>query len=323
MDSEQKVILVTGVTGFVGQQMVQHLTQFSYEVVGVARAAAARLPAALKRNLTEYISCDFTNQAAVDALIREIRPTYVLHLAGQANAAKAWQAPLVTCESNAAGTLNLLEAIRKYSSATKRIVSVGSSHEYTLVSSPPALVETMPTVPASPYGWSKLLQTTICQMYAKSFALPVIVARTFNLIGPGARQGVFGQLINDVVKLEKNHALKNEIQIGNTQIERDFLDVRDAVRAFLLLAISEQPASGQVYNVCSGQSQSIQTLLDCLQQASKRSFHTAVNEVFIRPNEPQTIVGDPGQLQQATGWQRQINLTSSVLDALQFARCLK
>ncbi len=169
------VLWITGVSGFTGRHLVRFLRQSgaSVRIIGVDIdvGAAADLDAAH--------AIDLTDAEAVAALAGREPPDWVIHLAGlmpPAAESEMWRA-------NVGGTVGLLLGLRE-GSRRLRIVSVGSAAEYA-PRAPSPLTETAPCGGASSYGNTKLVQSLTCLWLAAECRVDALVARTFNLIGPG------------------------------------------------------------------------------------------------------------------------------------------
>jgi len=308
-------VLVTGINGFVGQHMARFLTQRGVQVFGSGRSEQTQL---IHPKMSYHV-CDLTQRRDVLAWMRHVQPTHLIHLAGQGHVGQSWIEPAAFVDSNAIGTLNLLEAVRQCVVGINRIVVIGSSHEYEFSDDGQAITEMTRTRASSPYGWSKTIQAAICQMYTQSYQLPITVARVFNLIGPGATQGVCSQLIRQVVELEVG-VQAPMLPVGNVSVTRDFLDVRDAVQAFWMLLQRNNAIGSELYNVCSGRRIAVREVINDLQKLSRVSFTTEECAEFIRSNDPHTVYGSFDHLHGATGWRPTFSLQQSLVDALHYAR---
>ena len=167
--------------------------------------------------------------------------------------------------------------------------------------------------PLTHYAVSKLAQEIAALRYFDAFQLPVVVVRMFNLLGPGqpadlacsafARQIALGELNG-----------QTEIVTGNLDARRDFVDVRDAVRAFGLVA--KKGKAGQVYNVCSGRAVAIRKCLDKMISMSPHQFKVRIDAERVQKNDVPVQIGSSHKLNQVTGWRPQISLKQSLSDLL-------
>ena len=293
-----RAILVTGAAGFLGGAALRA----SRQAWPHARVTGADLRAA-------DTICDLTDPDAVAALVRDVRPDVILHLAGNTDGATLedlWRA-------NVAPLATVLDAMALH--APHGVVVVpGSAAEYgeTDPSMGP-IAETAELVPVSSYGVVKAWQTVLARSHAAR-GERVVVARLFNLCGPGTPPrlvlgGVAGQLRR--IARGEQHPV---VETGDLTTVRDFLDVRDACAA--LLALATDGVSGEVYNVCSGEPTVVQDaarhLVDLSgTQAEIHSTQAAPD----RGNVPWSV-GTHDKLRAATGWRPTLTLDRSLAATL-------
>ena len=174
--------------------------------------------------------------------------------------------------------------------------------------------ETAPLRPASPYAVSKVAQGALAQLYGPAGGMRVVLTRTFHHTGPG-RGEAFAEssFARQIAEIE--HGLRPPvIEVGNLEAVRDFCDVRDVVRAYLLLL--EKGESGQVYNVCSGRGLRIREVLDLLLASSSTRVEVRVDQERLRPADVPAQVGDPSRLRAATSWEPRIPIEETLRDLL-------
>ncbi|MGG1518502.1 NAD-dependent epimerase/dehydratase family protein [Paenibacillus oryzisoli] len=319
MTQASPLVLLTGVNGFVGQHMALRLLEQGMDVVGIGRRAFCEL----QHPHLAYISGDMAQESFIKQLVTRHSFTYIIHLAGANDVSASYKDPVSVMEANAWCTLQLLEAVRTDStSGLQGFLAIGTGYEYDLEAIPAApLAETAQMLPASPYAWSKLIMASMVQMYGRVYGIPALLARTFNLIGPGPATGVCAVLAKQVAQMEKG-LLPPELRVGNTTVRRDFLDVRDAADAYLALLPLASSASGSIYNVCSGTAVPISAIIDLLKRCANIPFEVTVDERLIRHSEAAVVQGDNAKLRQATAWQPGIPLAQTVLDTLNYYRSL-
>jgi GDP-4-dehydro-6-deoxy-D-mannose reductase len=231
-------------------------------------------------------------------------PRWVIHLAGlmpPSAEADMWRA-------NVGGTVGLLAGLDAAECRDTRVVSIGSAAEYAEGAKNP-ISEEARCGGTSAYGNSKLAQSMICLRLAASLGLNALVARPFNLIGPGLSTNlVVGSLLRQFASAARS------IQVGHTHTARDFIDVRDAVRAYWLLALDGQ--IGEIYNVSSENAVRIADLLTILCQITGNAPCIETDDDRRRPEDPLLVVGDSTKLRRATAWHREIDLEWSLRDML-------
>jgi len=338
--SDTAPTLVTGALGFVGCWLIEDLLQTGTEVVGISRlpggqdppptfgpftleGSDSNLPDAMRyrsRHGTWLHVCGgLEDISLVERLIGNTEPAIIYHLAAQSSAAVSFRDPFDTFTSNLTGTLNLLETIKKQPPARMPVMlAVGSCEEYGATRNYVPLNEKAPLQPVSPYGVSKAAQSLLCQQYHHSFDLPIILVRAFSHTGPGQdTRFVFPSFAAQIVACERS-ASDRTLAVGNLTPVRDYLDVRDVVAAYRALITSGDP--GQVYNVCSGRSLTIQEGLDILLDAARIELDTVPDPERQRPSDIPYMVGDNTKLRARTGWHPQRDLRQTLTDVLNWTR---
>ncbi len=305
-------ILITGVGGFVGRHLSQHLvaTLPDAELHGTI---LEKSPQSFPVNI-HYHSVDLRDETAILNLFTSVRPDQIYHLAAQSSPRRSFTFPWETLENNIHAQLTLIQACLSLN-IRPRILVVSSAEIYGPVRPEQLPIrEDAPLRPTNPYGVSKVAQDMLGLQYYLSHQLPIIRARPFNHIGPGQSEGfVATDFAGQIARIEagKQAAI---IRVGNLSAQRDFSDVRDVVRAYELLMTSGSP--GEVYNIASGTTHSIQNLLDVLLGYSTTPIEVQVDPSRMMPIDVPVIQGDSTRLRSTTGWQPDISFEQTLLDVL-------
>ena len=307
-------LLVTGAGGFVGGHLVDflHAEHPGVEVHGVVlphgsvswRAASG----------ARVLEADLNDPAAATAVVEEVRPDRVLHLAGQSSVHQSWTDPGGTLRTNVLGVVHLLDAVRRCG-LRPAVLVVGSAEEYGAVGPEEMPIrEEAPLRPASPYAVSKVAQAALALLYGPAGGMRVVLTRTFHHTGPG-RGEAFAEssFARQIAEIEAGRR-PAAIEVGNLEAVRDFSDVRDVVRAYWRLL--EKGEGGCAYNVCSGRGRRIRDLLDTLLAASPARVEVRLDAERLRPSDVLVQVGDPSRLRAATGWRPEIPLERTLADLL-------
>ena len=293
---------ITGVSGFSGRHLVDAMLAGADRPQIVGLDLAPHGPPGVDR----YQRVDLTRPDEVASVARAAPPRWVIHLAGAMPPASEGQMWL----TNVGGTVGLLQGLAAAGCRDTRVVTIGSAAEYQSLSGAP-VTEAAAAGGSSAYGRSKWIQTVTALHLGATLGLSTMVVRPFNLIGPGLSNDlVAGWLVDRFAGC----AGRPEISIGNTRSARDFVDIRDAVRAYWLVAQRGQP--GEIYNVCSGTVTRIEQLLTWLTQLTGQSPRLKVTANRLRTSDPASVRGDYGKLERATGWRPVIGLTDSLRDML-------
>ncbi len=313
-------VLLTGITGFAGGHLAELLVSQSEAVFGVTRsrqADAAGVLGHLSPSIT-LLTVDLCDAAAVSDLLHDTQPTAIFHLAAQAFVPTAWADPWATIQNNVQAQLNILQAMVEQKS-TARLLVIASDQVYGLIRPTDLPVdEQTPLCPTNPYGVSKVTQDMLGLQYHHSHQLDVVRVRPFNHFGP--RQEASFVAANFAKQIADIEAQQHEpvIYVGNLEAQRDFTDVRDVVRAYLLLM--QQGKSGEVYNVGSGQARSIRYLLEVLLSFSTCDITIKQDPSRMRPSDVPVTYADTRKLQADTGWQPTHTFENSLRDVLDYWR---
>ncbi len=292
--------LVTGADGFVGKYLIRALQERGMEV------AAAGGPSSAGELRIDVLDIETIRHA-----VEVAKPDVIFHLAGQAFVPRAVERPLEAFEINAMGTVRLLEVVRTTRAGNfPRIVLAGSASVYGRVSeSKNPLHEDYPLAPADPYGASKAAAAFAAMASWCSYKIPVLIARSFNHVGPGQSEDFVVPSFAAQLARIKAGAEKPVMYVGDLTTERDFLDVRDVVEAYIALAENGEP--GETYNVCSGVPMRIQDILRLLIQIANIPLEVREDPTRMRKSDVRTFYGDNAKLC-ALGWAPKIPLGRSL-----------
>ncbi len=305
--------LVTGGDGFVAAHLIPSLLRGGATVFGGTLGGDAPSGSRAKSwsEDVEWLDADVADIGSLRAAIARARPEQIVHLAAQSSVRKSMDAPLLTWDINATGTLRLMMALRALAPSATLLVVSSAEVDGNVSSANQPLAEYRPLAPRSPYGASKAA-AEMAALHSATAAQRVIVARSFNPTGAGqdtsfALPGFARQLVS----IKKGEA-PPVLEVGNLEVRRDFLDVRDVVAAYQVLLARGQ--SGTVYNVCSGTAPPLRSLVERMIELSGAEARIQVEAARLRAADIPELRGDATRLR-SLGW-RQTHSTDEMLSAL-------
>lgn len=297
--------LITGCNGFVGRIMVARLRVGGYNVRGVDRSERCDV-----LDEDAYLSGDLRDPGFVAEAIEENALDVIVHLAAQSSVRRSFDEPALTLADGTLPALNLLNHIRE-SGENTRMLLVGSADEYGVVpANEMPIAETHPVKPASPYALAKSIQNQLGAMFSSLYGVDTVMTRSFNHTGPGQREDfVLANFARQVAEIKCGRR-EPVIEVGNLDIRRDFLDVRDVCDAYVVLL--KRGRSGETYNVCSGNSYRIRDLLDTLCALANINVKVRVDETRMRPVDMPELRGDPTKMNEHTGWKSKLDIEETL-----------
>lgn len=312
-------ILITGAAGFVGAYAIRQFAEKGY-AVHAAVLPQEQLASDLQALCTVH-HFDLLDADDVSALLQTVQPDRILHLAAQSSVAISWKQPQLTADLNIKGTVNLLEAARKLLHMP-RILLIGSAEEYGRLSENAdglqLVNETMPLRPVNIYAATKAAAEQLAAVYDTAYDLPVICVRAFNHFGPGQREiFVVSDFCRQAAEIECG-LREPVIRTGNLDAKRDFTDVRDIVRAYVLLL--ESGRAGEIYNVGSGKAVAISDILSQILSSCTVAVRHEIDPEKLRPAETSYLAADTGKLRCDTGWMPEIPTAQTISDTLAYWR---
>lgn len=306
-------VLISGVTGFVGNHLFDFLASSDYAIFGTS------FPDKPKSGEDENIFyLDIRLEDKVFEAIKRIQPDWIFHLAAVSNVKHSWEKRKETLETNLMGTFNLFEAVRRFAPQA-RILFVSSSDVHGVLSPIERALseEDLPRV-VSPYAFSKVSGEILSSFYSQVEKLDIVIARAFPHTGPGQSPDfVCSDWASQIAMIEKRQA-EPVIKVGNIKVKRDFSDVRDVARAYA--SLMQKGKSGDVYNVCSGEAVSLSEILNLLLSFSSQKIDVQVDSQKLRKADIPLLLGDNQKIRQKTSWEPRVSLKQSLLDLLNYWR---
>ena len=309
--------LITGFSGFVSKHFLDYLE--SHHPGAVVYGLDIQKP---DFNYADFqqIECHFRlinllDAEAVNQILVECRPDYILHLASYSSVAFSWEQPVTAFVNNLNIFLNLVDQIRLLKLKCK-VLSVGSSEEYGKVD--PKLLplrEDGRVNPISPYAVARVSQEQLSAVYSAGYGLDIVMTRSFNHIGPGQLDKF---VIPSFVKkiLEATSSGEKHIDVGNVTLVRDFVDVRDVVSAYYQLLMNGR--KGEIYNICSGNGITLKDMLLLIMKQIGCELEIRTIDSLVRPNDNEVIIGSYDKIHQELNWKPSFSIEDSLRDIIQF-----
>ena len=324
-----KVALITGITGQDGSYLAELLLEKGYEVHGIIRRTSMinthRIDHIFERITLHY--GDLTDALGIVSIIKKVEPTEIYNLGAQSHVKVSFDQPEYTANTDALGTLRVLEAVRLLGmEKTVRIYQASTSELYGLVQETPQ-TETTPMYPRSPYGVAKLYGYWIIKNYRESYDLHASSGILFN--HESSRRGetfVTRKIVRGLSRISTG--LQGTLELGNVNARRDWGHARDYVEAMYLMLQQDQPDD---YVIATGTQYSVKDFIDeaapyfgfniqwrgegmdefgfCL-NTGKTIIN--VNPKYFRPAEVETLLGDASKAERVLGWKPTYDFKSLV-----------
>jgi GDP-4-dehydro-6-deoxy-D-mannose reductase len=306
-------VLITGGTGFVGPHLIRFLkskpNSSTIAVIGAGGSQSRQEPG------VDYYELDIRKADEVRSVVRKISPTHIYHLAGISAVDVSWSDPRLTFEVNVLGASNLFEAAMGLPSIP-RILNVSTSQVY--ASSDAILTENSQVNPENPYAASKAMAELLRVQYRKCSAGGIVTARSFNHTGPGQTPNfVLPSIAKQFAEIEAG-LRPPKLTVGNIEVKRDFMDVRDVVQAYS--ALLDKGRTNEIYNVCSGSAHRVADVIGKFEAISGITIQIDTDPARLRSNEVSQILGDSTKMRTETGWSPQIPLEKTLRDLLDYWR---
>lgn len=263
-----------------------------------------------KTGAIEEYRADLADFEQINPIIKQIRPDYIINLAGLNQADN----PSDLYTANVFPVIHALRSLNINGLQGTNLFLISSAAVYGDSSINP-LRENAPLKPVNVYGASKLAMEQLLPVLGSTEKCRVMVARTFNLFGPGLPEKLsIPSFIKQLVAIKKGKS-KPVIKVGNLEPKRDYLDIRDAVKAYWKIVTDGNP--GEIYNVGTGKSVMMKEILNMLIQETGVEVTIETNSQLVRTNEIMVSVADIKKIKEL-GWSPEMDLKTSILDMIAY-----
>ena len=291
-------ILITGGTGFVGTHLSKYLSH-KHEVYVTSRKKVGK----------NIFNVDLKDIETIKMIFKSYKFEKIYHLSSQSSVYMSLKKPFETMYNNINSSLNLLKVVNELNYNPK-VILASTSEIYKV--SDNELIEESDFEPRNPYAISKITTDYFVRNIAKEFNINISILRLFNHIGPGQTDAfVLGSFSKQLAEIKLG--LRDPIiKVGNLNIKRDFIDVRDVCRAYDL--VSEEKDFGEAYNVCSGKEYILNDLLNMLIEISGLDVKIEIDKQRLRKNDISTFFGSYKKIKENFGWEPQIPINQTLQD---------
>ena len=310
-------ILITGAGGFVGTYLIRQLQKKTdNEIYGAVYKSTSDISSLLPQN--HILEGDLTDFAVAESHLQTVQPDIIYHLAALSVVGNSFANAIKVINTNTNLSFNLFEAARLIVPKA-RIINICSANVYgAVLDSSRPLTESTPFRPLNPYSVSKINQEMLGLEYHLTYGSDVIALRPFNHTGIGQTTDfLIPRLAQQFAAIEKGQ-LAPTIEIGNLDSIRDFSDVRDMVRAYVLAV--ESCLAGEAYNIGSGKGYKVSQVIDIFQSLSQAKVEIKVKKDLVRSADVPALVADFTKFKEATGYFPVISLERTISDILDFYR---
>ncbi len=312
-------VFVTGLTGFAGSHLAEHLLRGGWETVsGTRRPGGSTSNVESFRGSLDLFEVDLRQGEEVQRVLREVQPDWVFHLAAQSNVRRSFEQPVETLESNVLGQLHLLEGLRRHVPGARVQIACSAAQYGRVEEEELPIREEAPPRPLSPYAVSKVSQDVLGDQYYRRYGMWIVRTRGFNHTGPRRPSDfVCSSFARQIARVEAGLS-EPELSVGNLEARRDFTDVRDVVRGYVRSLREGRP--GTVYNLCSGRAVRIEDVLGTLIEMRHEEIRRVRDPDRTHPAEVPVLRGSYERLRKHTGWEPAIPLERTLRDLLDFWR---
>ena len=300
-----KKAFVTGIAGQDGSYLAEYLLEQNYDVYGIVRRNSitehqqSRLESVAHRLNNVY--GDVLDCSSIDNIIRDVQPDEIYNLAAQSHVRISFEIPQFTVQTNALGTVNVLEAMRRYAPQAKFYQASSSEMFGNSVDADGKQRETTPMAPVSPYGCAKLFAYSITRSYRTGYKLFCANGILFNHESPRrATNFVTSKIVKNAVLISKGKL--DKLELGNLDSRRDWGHSKDYVRAMHLILQQDQPDD---FVIAQGETHSVREFCEIVFRKLGLDYrdHVVQNPKFMRPEELNYLCGDSTKARQVLKWQ--------------------
>ena len=302
-----KKILITGINGSVGSYLSEYILKIdkSLKIFGTYRSKNLANLKNVKKEI-KLIKNDLNNFRNIKSILKKIKPDLIYHLASNADVRKSFDKPKEIILNNNNCTLNLLEGVRQLK--INPLIIVCSTSEIYGDPKRKYINENTKINPNNPYAVSKAFQDLVSQVYFKCFNLNIIITRMFTYLNARRTNLFASHWAKQIVEIERGR--KKRLEHGNLDTFRSIIDVRDAMRAYWLVA--KHGKIGEAYNIGGGKNMKLSKFLKILKQKSKVRIRSKINPKLLRKTDIKIQIPSYKKFKKDTNWEPLISFKDSL-----------
>ena len=311
MKRNKKTAVITGVTGQDGAYLTSYLLSLNYKVIGVNRRTSLpttnRLKLLINNKNLKIVSGDVTDLSSLQYIANEFKPDEWYHLAAQSHVQESWRTPISTCDITGMGTLNCLEAIRKFIPLCK-FYFAGSSEQFGNTGG--LLNENSTMSPESPYAAAKVFGYNITQVYRRSYDLFASSGILFNHESPlRGEKFVTRKITSELAKIK--WGIKSHIRLGNIYSKRDWGFAKDYCVAMQKILQHDNPDD---FVIATGKTHSVEEFLQiaCNYFSLDVSKILVIDSDLVRPKDVDVLIGDSSKAKNTLNWNTEVSFEELV-----------
>ena len=300
--------LVTGGAGFIGSHLVKRLIALNHNALVLDNLSFGKRESIpqTSSNLS-FVDGDIANRKLLLGLIEEFRPEIVIHLAAIHFIPYCNENPVKAIQTNIVGTRHLLETCK----ILKPDIFVFPSSGAVYTISGNKLSEEDLTEPSDIYGISKLIGEDLCRLFYRETGVRTVIGRLSNVFGPGETNP---HVIPEIIKQLKEGKL--EVELGNIEPKRDFINVKDVAEAFIALLADFRGDFG-IFNIGSGKEYSIREILEICERIIGSEIRVKGTKSRIRKTDRMHLLSDVEKITKETSWRPRVNIEDGLRELLQ------
>jgi len=295
-------VLLTGATGFIGKELLPKLLEKDYEVHTIERYVTGRYTLDQKDSIIKRYA-SLTDYNKVRAIVKEVQPNAVIHLAAISAVSFSYDNYIEVGEVNYLGSVNLAEACRQEANNFKQFIFAGTSEEYglSILSKEEKLTEESPLIPNSPYAVAKVAFDYYLRYMGMAYDFPYTILRPFNTYGRKDNKHFFiERTITQMLSQDK-------VYLGDPDAVRDWVYVDDHINAYLL-ALGNEKAIKQVFNICTGKGYSTKETAELIAKLTSFKGEILWNQTPKRPLDAKVLIGDNSKAKKLLGYEPKYSL---------------